>query len=171
MRNGLVKESVFIAPGAVVLGEVSLGENVSVWYNATVRADRASVTVGSGSNIQDNSVVHVEEGYPVEIGENVTIGHGAIVHGCVVGDNTLVGMGAILMNGSRIGKNCVIAAGAIVTGGTEIPDNSLVIGAPGRIIRQVTPEQTEENRRNARLYAEEARREKAGMLPERGNRP
>lgn len=169
--NRKVSETVFIAPGAVVLGNVSLGEDAGIWYNATVRADRASITVGRGSNIQDNCVVHVEEGYPVEIGENVTIGHGAIVHGCAVGDNTLIGMGAILMNGSKIGRNCVIAAGAIVTGGTEIPDNSLVIGAPGRVVRQVTPEQIEANVKNARLYVEEAREERAKLLSESGNCP
>lgn len=153
-----MRESIFIAPGAVVLGDVNLGEAVGIWYNATVRGDRASITVGRGSNIQDNCVVHVEEGYPVKIGENVTIGHGAIVHGCVIGDNTLVGMGAILMNGCRIGKNCVIGAGTIVTGGKEIPDFSLVIGNPGKIIRQVTETEIEENLKNAKFYVEEAKR-------------
>ena len=148
---------VFIAPGAVVLGDVRLGEDVGIWYHATVRGDRSSITVGRGSNIQDNCVVHVEAEHPVVIGENVTIGHSAIVHGCTIGDNTLVGMGAILMNGCRIGKNCIIGAGAIVTEGKEIPDNSLVIGCPGKVLRQVTEEEIQKSLENARLYVEEAR--------------
>lgn len=159
-----MKESIFIAPGAVVLGDVYLNEDVGIWYNATVRGDRASITVGRGSNIQDNCVVHVEAGYPVEIGENVTIGHGAIVHGCTIGDNTLVGMGAILMNGCRIGKGCIIGAGAIVTGGKEIPDHSLVVGNPGKIIRQATDAEIEKNLQNARFYVEEAKAEKKKLL-------
>lgn len=159
-----MKESIFIAPGAVVLGDVYLNEDVGIWYNATVRGDRASITVGRGSNIQDNCVVHVEAGYPVEIGENVTIGHGAIVHGCTIGDNTLVGMGAILMNGCRIGKGCIIGAGAIVTGGKEIPDHSLVVGNPGKIVRQATDAEIEKNLQNARFYVEEAKAEKKKLL-------
>lgn len=147
----------FIAPSAVVLGDVRLGEDVSIWYHATVRGDRSSITVGKGSNIQDNCVVHVEAEHPVVIGENVTIGHSAIVHGCTIGDNTLVGMGAILMNGCRIGKNCIIGAGAIVTEGKEIPDNSLVIGCPGKVLRQVTEEEIQKSLENARLYVEEAK--------------
>ena len=150
---------IFIAPGAVVLGDVHLGEDVGIWYHATVRGDRSSITVGKGSNIQDNCVVHVEAEHPVVIGENVTIGHSAIVHGCTIGDNTLVGMGAILMNGSRIGRNCIIGAGAIVTEGKEIPDNSLVIGCPGKVLRQITEEEIKHNLENARLYMEEAKKE------------
>ena len=148
---------IFIAPGAVVLGDVHLGEDVGIWYHATVRGDRSSITVGKGSNIQDNCVVHVEAEHPVVIGENVTIGHSAIVHGCTIGNNTLVGMGAILMNGCRIGKNCIIGAGAIVTEGKEIPDNSLVIGCPGKVLRQVTEEEIQKSLENARLYVEEAK--------------
>ncbi len=152
-----MKESVWIAPGAVVLGDVYLGEDVGIWYNAVVRGDRGRISIGSRSNIQDNCVVHTDLGYTVEIGENVTVGHGAIAHGCTIGDNTLVGMGAILMNGCKIGRNCIIGAGAIVTGGKVIPDGSLVIGNPGKIVRQVTEEEIEGNLRNARVYVEEAR--------------
>lgn len=153
------QESVFIAPGAVVLGDVTLAEDVNIWYHVTIRGDRGSIKIGAGSNIQDNAVVHVEPEYPVIIGEHVTIGHGAIIHGCQVGDNTLVGMGAILMNGCKIGRNCIIGAGALVTQNTEIPDNSLVLGNPGRVKREVTPKEVAASRSNADLYVQEAREE------------
>ena len=149
--------NVFIAPGAVVLGDVYLEENVGIWYNATVRGDREPIRIGKGSNIQDNCVVHVDKGYPVTIGENVTVGHGAIIHGCSIGDNSLIGMGAILMNGCRIGKNCIVAAGALVTQGFEIPDGSLVMGNPAKIKRSVTEEEIEHSLQNAQLYIKEAR--------------
>ena len=149
-------KNVFIAPGAVVLGDVHLEENVGIWFHATVRGDREPIRVGRGSNIQDNCVVHVDAGFPVTIGENVTVGHGAIIHGCTIGDNSLIGMGAILMNGCRIGKNCIVAAGALVTGGTEIPDNSLVMGNPGKVKRTVTLQEVENNLKNAQHYVEEA---------------
>ena len=150
-------QNVFIAPGAVVLGDVHLEENVNIWYNATVRGDREPIRIGKGSNIQDNCVVHVDEGFPVTIGEYVTVGHGAILHGCTVGDNSLIGMGAILMNGCRIGKNCIVAAGTLVTQGTEIPDGSLVMGNPGKLKRAVTEVEIENSIKNAQLYVEEAR--------------
>jgi len=149
-------ENRFIAPGAVVLGDVYLEENVSIWYNATVRGDREPIRIGKGSNIQDNCVVHVDAGYPVTIGENVTVGHGAILHGCIVGDNSLIGMGAILLNGCKIGKNCIVAAGALITQGTVVPDGSLVMGNPGKVKRAVTAEEIQGNIRNAKLYVEEA---------------
>lgn len=149
-------KNVFVAPDATVTGDVSLEDGASVWHHATVRGDRASVVIGRGSNIQDNCVVHVGLGYPVEIGQNVTVGHGAIVHGCTIGDNTLIGMGAILMNGCRIGKDCIIGAGALVTEGKEIPDGSLVVGSPGKIVRQVTQEELQRSLENAALYVKEA---------------
>lgn len=150
------QESVFIAPGAVVLGDVTLAEDVNIWYHVTIRGDRGSIKIGAGTNVQDNSVIHVEPQHPVVIGEHVTIGHSAIVHGCQVGDNTLVGMGAILMNGCEIGKNCIIGAGALITQNTVIPDNSLVLGNPGRVKREVTPQEIAASRSNADLYVQEA---------------
>lgn len=156
-------ESVFVAPGAIVLGDVTAGEDVGIWYHATVRGDRALITIGKGSNIQDNCVVHVDEGYPVEIGEYVTVGHGAIIHGSKIGDNSLVGMGAILLNGCVIGKNCIIGAGALVTQNTVIPDNSLVLGNPGKVKRELTKEEIERNHQNALFYVEEAREVKASV--------
>lgn len=157
-NSGKIHESVFIADGAVVLGDVTIGEDAGIWYNATVRGDRGSVVIGRGSNIQDNAVVHLDSGFGVTIGEYVTVGHGAILHGCTIGDNSLIGMGAIIMNGARIGKNCIVAAGAVVTQGTEFSDNTLILGSPARAMREVTAEEIEGNKRNAKLYVEEARK-------------
>lgn len=150
------KDRVYVAPGAVVCGGVTLEEDVSVWFHAVIRAEEGTITVGRGSNVQDGCVVHVDKGGAVTIGEQVTIGHNAVIHGCAVGDNTLVGMGAIIMNDAVIGKNCIVAAGALVTERTVIPDNSLVMGSPARIRRSLTPEEVESNRQNARHYIEEA---------------
>lgn len=147
----------YVAPGAVVLGDVTLGEEVGVWYNATIRGDRAPIKVGNRSNVQDNAVIHVSEKYPVTIGQNVTIGHGAIIHGCEIGDNSLIGMGAIIMNGARIGNNCIVGAGALVTQNTVAPDNSLLLGNPAKIRREVTREELEGNLYNAEVYVEEAK--------------
>ena len=152
-----VHDSAFIAPGAVVLGDVTVGEDVGIWYNAVVRGDRGPIVIGSRSNIQDNAVVHLDHRFPVTIGENVTIGHCAVIHGCAIGDNTLVGMGAIVMNGARIGKNCIVGAGALVIQGMEVPDNSLVLGSPAKVKRAVTEEEIAANLRNAQVYVEEAR--------------
>ena len=149
--------NVFIAPGAIVLGDVTLGKDVGIWYHATVRGDRASIVIGEGSNVQDNAVVHVDAEHAVLIGRNVTIGHSAVIHGCEIGDNSLIGMGAIIMNGARIGKNCIVGAGALVTQNTQIPDNSLVLGNPAKIKRPVTEEEIASNLRNAQCYVEEAR--------------
>lgn len=151
-----IHESAFIAQGAAVIGNVTVGEGCGIWFNATVRADREKITVGKGSNVQDNCVVHVDREYPVSIGEYVTIGHGALIHGCTVGNNTLIGMGAVILNGARIGKNCIVGAGALVTQNTIIPDNSLVIGSPAKVIRSVTPEEAAGNMRNAKEYIKEA---------------
>lgn len=152
-----IQESAYIAEGAIVKGDVSIGEESSVWFHATVRADRAEISIGDGSNIQDNAVVHVDEGFPVHIGNNVTIGHGAIIHGCTIKDNTLIGMGAILLNGARVGANCIVGAGALVTQNMLIPDNSLVIGSPAKVMRQVTAEEVQGNLKNAEEYVKESR--------------
>lgn len=155
-----IHESVFIADKAVVLGAVRVEEDSSIWFNCTVRGDRDAVRIGRRSNVQDNAVVHVDEGYPVHIGNDVTIGHGAILHGCTVEDNTLIGMGSIILNGAIIGKNCVLGAGALVTQNMIIPDNSLVIGCPGKIIRKVTEEEVQANLHNASEYVKEAKKYK-----------
>lgn len=150
--------NVYIAPGAVVKGDVTIGAGSSVWYQTTIRTEHNAIVIGENTNIQDNCVLHVNKGEPMEIGNGVTVGHGAIVHGKKVGDNTLIGMGAILLNGSVIGANCIIGAGTLVTQNTVIPDNSLVIGQPGRVKREVSPEEIEANRINALHYVEDGRR-------------
>lgn len=159
------KEQAYIAEGAIVLGDVTLGEDSSVWFHATVRADREKIVIGTGSNIQDNAVVHVDAGYPVTIGDYVTVGHGAIVHGCEVQSNTLIGMGAIILNGAKIGKNCIIGAGALVTQNAVIPDNSLVVGCPGKVLREVTEAELASSLENAKEYVAESRhmREQASL--------
>lgn len=151
------KQSVFIAPDADVLGDVTMEEEVNIWFHATVRADADSIYIGRGSNVQDNCVLHVDQGYPVKIGKYVTIGHSAVVHGCTVGDHSLIGMGAILLNGCKIGKNCIIGAGALVTGGVEIPDGSVVLGNPGKVRRSIREEEVAHNIENAKLYIKEAK--------------
>lgn len=160
MEKAKIHDSAFVAEGAVVLGDVTVGEDCSIWFHCTVRADRAAIFIGNRSNIQDNAVLHVENGLPVHIGENVTVGHGAVVHGCVVDDNTLIGMGAIVLNGARIGRNCIIGAGALVPQNMVIPDNSLVIGCPGKILRKVTAEEIQASLRNVAEYVEEGKKYK-----------
>lgn len=134
-------EGVFLADTARVLGEVRLGRSVTVWYGAAVRGDVAPITIGDGSNVQDNAVIHCDSGVPNVIGSNVTIGHGAIVHGKSVGDGTLIGMGATVLGQTVIGKNCLIAAGALVPPGLVVPDGMVVMGVPGKIIRPTTEEE------------------------------
>lgn len=159
-----IDESVFIAEGAIVKGNVTMGPDCSVWYNAVMRADRGSITIGKGTNVQDNAVVHLETGYDVALGDYVTVGHGAIVHGCQVDDNTTVGMGAILLNGCKVGKNCIIGAGALVTQNKVIPDGSLVMGCPGKVVRQLTEEEIASNKANALAYVQEAKEAKEAAL-------
>lgn len=144
--------STFIFPHATVVGDVTLGENCSVWFGAVLRADENPIVIGDDTNIQDNAVIHTNLTTPTLVGKGVTIGHGAILHSCTVGDNSLIGMGAIILDGAVIGKNCIIGAGALVTGRTVIPDNSLVVGSPAKVKRQVTHEEVESNRRNALAY-------------------
>ncbi|MDD7972519.1 gamma carbonic anhydrase family protein [Roseinatronobacter alkalisoli] len=127
----------WVAPGAHVIGNVVLGQGVSIWFGCTLRGDNEPLMIGAGSNIQENCVLHTDMGYPLRVGENCTIGHKAILHGCTIGDGSLVGMGATVLNGATIGKGCLIGAGALVTEGKEIPDGSLVMGAPGRVVRQL----------------------------------
>ncbi len=147
----------YIAPSAQVMGDVTIDKNASVWYGTVVRGDDGPIHIGEGSNIQDNCVIHVDVGSTVEIGKNVTIGHGCILHGCRIGDETLIGMGAILLDGAAVGKNCLVAAGALVSGKTVIPDGCLAIGSPARIKRNLTEEEKEANRVSARTYIETAR--------------
>ena len=147
-----VDSSVYLAAGAVVTGEVSLGAHSSVWHNAVLRGDIAPIAVGERTNIQDCAVLHGAAGFPVRVGNGVTIGHGAIVHGCTVGNNTLVGMGAIVLNGASVGSDCIVGAGALVTQGMVIADGSVAYGSPARVVRPVTEEERAANRANAETY-------------------
>ena len=142
--------------GAAVVGDVTLGENCSVWYNAVLRGDISAITVGDESNVQDCTVVHGSPGITVTIGSGCTVGHNCILHGCTVGDNTLIGMGAIVLNGAKIGDNCIVGAGALVTGGTVIPDGSLVVGSPAKVKRPITDAEIESNRASAAGYRTES---------------
>ena len=136
-RMTTVGDAFWIAPTAVVIGKVRLENNASVWWGAVLRGDNEPITVGEGSNIQDGCVLHTDPGYPLTIGKDVTVGHLAMLHGCVIGDNSLIGIGAVILNGARIGANCLIGAKALIPEGKEIPDNSLVMGAPGQVKREV----------------------------------
>lgn len=161
MKTPDIHPSAFVAPGAVIRGEVHLAENSSVFYNAVLRGDRAPISIGEGTNIQDNCVVHVEYDLLVTVGKNVTVGHGAILHGCTVGDETLIGMGAIVLNGAQIGKSCLIGAGALVTQNAVIPDGCMAVGSPARVKRPLTPEEMDGLRQSAADYRQEAQACKA----------
>lgn len=142
----------WIAPGAHVIGDVLMGENVGIWYNAVVRGDANTIVIGDNTNIQDNTTVHTDADYPVNIGKGVTIGHNAVIHGCTIGDNTVIGMGSIVLSGAVIGCNCIIGAGALVTGKMRIPDNSLAFGNPAKVVRTVSDDEITSNRENALHY-------------------
>ncbi len=131
----------WIAPTASVIGQVILQRNASVWWGATLRGDTDAIVVGEDSNVQDGSILHTDEGIPLIMGRGVTVGHMVMLHGCTIGDNTLIGIGAIVLNGARIGRNCLIGAGALIPEGKEVPDNSLVMGAPGKVVREVSDAQ------------------------------
>ncbi len=146
------KDSIVICPGAQVIGDVELGEDVSIWHGAVLRGDTDSITIGDNSNVQDNCVVHCTKGFPVEIGKNVSVGHGAVVHGCKLEDNVLVGMNATVLNGARIGKNSIIGAGAVVSEGKKFPEGSLILGVPAKAIKQVSEEQINLIQNNADNY-------------------
>lgn len=144
----------FVADGARIVGDVTLGEGASVWYNAVLRGDSASIRVGAGSNLQDNVSVHVDADAPVTIGEDVSVGHNAVVHGCTIGDGSLIGMGSVVLSGAVIGTGCLVAGGALVLAGSVIPDGSLVAGVPAKVRRELTAEEQASLLRNARVYRE-----------------
>lgn len=153
-----VSESAFVAETAVVIGNVDIGENASIWYGAVLRGDKGKITVGKGANVQDNAVVHSGPGEDVVVGDGVTIGHGAIIHGCTIGKNTLIGMGAIILSKAIVGENCIIGAGAVVKENDRIPSGSLVTGVPGKIVRQLTPEQMKYIEANGQEYVDLSRK-------------
>ena len=155
MNKPQIHESAFVAKNATVIGDVTLCKNTNVWFGAVIRGDQEKIFVGKGSNIQDNAVVHVDSEFPVKIGENVTIGHGAIVHGCTIGNNVLIGMGATILNGAVIGDNCIVGAGALVTQNKNIPENSMVVGCPAKVIKEVTEDDIKATKHNAEKYIAE----------------
>ena len=155
----------WIAPGARLVGRVALAPGASVWFNAVLRGDNEPITVGPGSNVQDGCILHTDMGFPLEIGENCTIGHMAILHGCTVGDGSLVGMGATVLNGARIGRGVLIGAGALVTEGKNIPDGSLVVGRPGKVARMLDTGEIAGLLASAENYARNMRRFRDGLKP------
>ncbi len=162
-RSPDLAEDVWIAPGAHVIGDVVLGQGASVWFGAVLRGDNERLDIGAMTNIQENAVLHTDMGFPLRIGAGCTVGHKAMLHGCWLGENTLIGMGATVLNGARIGANCLIGAGALVTEGKEIPDGSVVMGAPGRVVRALAPEEIARLRESARHYAANAARFRAEL--------
>lgn len=147
----------FVAESADVIGNVRLENNASVWFNAVIRGDNDLITVGENSNVQDCSVLHTDPNYPLTIGKNVTIGHKVMLHGCTIGDNSLVGINAVVLNGAKIGKNCLIGANSLVTEGKEIPDGSLVMGSPAKVVKTLSEEQQAQLIKSATVYVEKAR--------------
>jgi len=164
-------DTAFVAAGARLVGDVTLSEGASVWYNAVVRGDSASITIGPRSNLQDNVSVHVDAGRPVAIGADVSVGHNAVVHGCTIGDGTLIGMGSVVLSGAEIGPGCLIAGGAVVLEGAVIPAGSLVAGVPAAVRRALTSEEREKILRNAQTYlAHVARHRSAEQVPDAATR-
>jgi carbonic anhydrase/acetyltransferase-like protein (isoleucine patch superfamily) len=157
------EDSNWIAPDAVLIGDVSVGRNVGVWFGAVIRGDNEPIAVGADSNVQEHTVMHTDPGFPLTIGIGCTIGHRAMLHGCTIGDNSLIGMGAIVLNGARIGRNSLVGAGALVTEGKEFPDNSLIVGSPAKAIRVLDEAAAARLRASAAHYVANGQRFKAGL--------
>ena len=158
-----VDDTAWVAPDANLIGKGVLEENSSVWFSCTLRGDNEEIRVGAGTNVQENVVCHTDMGYPLVIGAGCTIGHKVMLHGCTIGENSLIGMGATILNGAKIGKNCLIGAGALITEGKEIPDGSLVMGMPGKVVKQLSEEAIEGLRNSAKHYQANARRYAKGL--------
>ena len=158
-----VDSTAWIADSAEVMGNVTLGPDASVWFGCVLRGDTESMSIGEGSNIQDLSVLHADIGKPLTVGRHVTVGHKVMLHGCTIGDESLIGIGAIVLNGAKIGKNCLVGAGALVTEGKEFPDGSMIIGSPAKAVRELTSEQIEGLRQSAQHYIDNARRFQRGL--------
>lgn len=158
-----IADSAWVADSAQVMGEVHMGADASVWFGTVVRGDTSSITIGEGTNVQDASVLHADLGMPLVIGRHVTVGHQVMLHGCTIGDESLIGIGAIVLNGAKIGKNCLVGAGALVTEGKEFPDGSMIIGSPARVVKQLTAEQMQGLRQSAQHYIDNARRFRVGL--------
>ena len=158
-----VDDSAWVADSAEVIGRVTLEADTSVWFNAVLRGDSDTLTIGAGSNIQDGSVLHADHGFPLVLGRNVTVGHQVMLHGCTIGDESLIGIGAVVLNGARIGRNCIVGAGALVTEGKEFPDGSLIVGAPAKVVRELSEAQIAGLKASATHYVNNGRRYAADL--------
>ena len=158
-----VAEDSWVAPDANVIGKIVIEEGASIWFGATLRGDNEEIVIGKGSNVQENTIMHTDMGYPLTVGEGCTIGHKALLHGCTIGDNTLIGMGAVILNGAKIGKNCLIGANALITENKVIPDGSLVMGSPGKVVRELDEQGIQGLRSSALNYQQNMRRFRAGL--------
>ena len=156
-------EGAWVADSAQVMGAVVLGENASVWFGAVLRGDTETLTIGRNSNVQDLSVLHADIGCPLTLGENVTVGHQVMLHGCTIGDNTLIGIQAVVLNNAKIGRNSIVGAGALVTEGSEFPDNSMILGSPAKVVRTLDEAAAAKLRQGAEHYVKNARRFAAGL--------
>jgi carbonic anhydrase/acetyltransferase-like protein (isoleucine patch superfamily) len=164
-REPAIADDAWVAPGATVVGAVTLGPGSSVWYGAVLRADHDTITVGARTNIQDNSVLHADPGIPLTLGEGITVGHRVVLHGCTIGDDTLVGMGSVIMNGARVGARCLVAAGALILEGVEVPEGSLVAGAPAKVRRPLTDDEIASLRASAASYEDLRRQHSTTTTP------
>lgn len=158
-----IHESAWVADSAQLIGRVRLAENCSIWFGVVIRGDMDAINVGLGSNIQDNSVLHADHGMPLNIGENVSVGHQVMLHGCTIGDGSLIGIQAVVLNGAKIGKNCLVGAGSLVTEGKEFPDGSMILGSPAKAVKQLSAEQISGLKMIAKHYIDNARRYKTGL--------
>jgi carbonic anhydrase/acetyltransferase-like protein (isoleucine patch superfamily) len=158
-------DSNWIAPDAVLIGDVSVGANAGIWFGAIIRGDNEPIVIGADTNVQEHTVMHTDIGFPLTVGVGCTIGHRAMLHGCTIGDNSLIGMGAIVLNGARIGRNSLVGAGALVTEGKEFPDNSLIVGAPAKAVRILDEAAVARLRASAAHYVANGQRFRAGLKP------
>ncbi len=165
-RRVVCKGDYWIAPDAIVIGSVVLEPNASIWFGCVVRADDDTITIGENSQLQDGCVLHVDPGFPITLGKNVSVGHMVMLHGCTIGDGSLIGIKSVILNGARIGRNCLIGANALVTEDKEIPDGSLVIGSPGKVVRQLSTEEIRDINSFAAHYVQEFKRYKKDFRPD-----
>ena len=165
-RKVVCKGDYWIAPSATVIGMVVLEHNASVWFNVVIRGDDEVITIGENSQVQDGSVLHADQGFPLTLGRNVSVGHMAMLHGCTIGDGSLIGIKSVILHGAIIGKNCLIGANTLIAEGKAIPDGSLVLGSPGRVLRRLSPEEIAEINSYSERYVQEFKRYQAGFRPE-----
>jgi carbonic anhydrase/acetyltransferase-like protein (isoleucine patch superfamily) len=165
-RKPTLGRDAWVAPNATIIGDVQLGDNASIWWNAVLRGDNDTIRIGANSNIQDGSVLHADEGVPLTVGANVTVGHMVMLHGCTVGDESLIGIKSVILNKAVIGRHCIIGANSLIPEGKVIPDRSLVMGSPGKVVRQLSDEEVALLRHAAQGYVDNARRYRAELKPE-----